>query len=648
MTKRALLIGSPVSGLKGVETDIEIMQELLSTYGFSCTPCVGKKDATRRGILDAYDDLIRASGSQDAAVIYYSGHGGLAENPYYSAQRQVSARQPRYHQFIVPVDIYETTDTDFRGITNLEMSYYLLRLTQKTQNAVVILDCCHASGMCRGLPNRTVTFRVRTLEKTWSCGIHFHLEQLRNQGIHLDRLDIQGNPNAVRLVATGPTQPAFEYTVQGRTCGLLTDSLSVCLNEVAGIPLSWRAICRLVRQRVLSFEYSQRPEIEGPRDRLLFEVEQSQANENEVVELRIDDSSLQLMAGSIHGVEIGDKYAIVDRGKTILAGQNHLARAEVVELGAVTCKIHLEKAHGIEKIPQTAVAYPIERALHRLPVAVLSVPGNESIREQIIGRLEKTHHLRLALGDTRRQPFTSISVKDGFISILNPGLQLVVHSKPFQSDANAAITTTLENLRQLARARNLASLASGTDSFALSIPYEVDWGELVEGQCISHGKGVTLQAGGRIYVRVYNRGKEPFYVSFLDIGIAGKITLLNVDEPAGIIVRPNEDYVLGEADFGTQLVGLALEWNDNVPINDGPRRETITVIITNKPQNMALLEAPGARSMNGQIVPKLSSELDRLLSQIVFGSTREVAPAQRKADIRYAVEHIDFYLTPLA
>ena len=80
MTSRALLIGSQIGGLSGVHTDVDVVQKILQPFGFANCVVLTGKDATREGILGAYERLISDHRPQDAAVIYYSGHGVISKD----------------------------------------------------------------------------------------------------------------------------------------------------------------------------------------------------------------------------------------------------------------------------------------------------------------------------------------------------------------------------------------------------------------------------------------------------------------------------------------------------------------------------------------------------------------------------------------
>ncbi|MCA1691433.1 MAG: caspase family protein [Actinobacteria bacterium] len=148
MTARALLVASQMFGLTGCERDAALMRQVLEERGFSCTTLL-TAEGTRAGIMTAFDELIAATGAEDAAVFYYSGHGGRM--PLSDWRDRRAAGQPSHLQFLVPSDIELSTEEDFRGLLGEELTAIQRRLTDRTQNVTTILDCCHSAYMARGL-----------------------------------------------------------------------------------------------------------------------------------------------------------------------------------------------------------------------------------------------------------------------------------------------------------------------------------------------------------------------------------------------------------------------------------------------------------------------------------------------------------------
>src|SRR4051794_34003179 len=102
VARRALLIGAQTGRLTGVGRDVATLAAVLAEWEFTSVRCAAE-NASRDGILDAYDRFIAETGPRDAVVVYYSGHGGYAEVP---GDRQVPPHRRKF-QFIVPTDYDE-------------------------------------------------------------------------------------------------------------------------------------------------------------------------------------------------------------------------------------------------------------------------------------------------------------------------------------------------------------------------------------------------------------------------------------------------------------------------------------------------------------------------------------------------------------
>lgn len=259
----ALLIGAQTYDLTGVGNDVDTMSELLGRRGFTSTRCEGPL-ATRAGILDAYERLIRDTRPDDAVVVYYSGHGGLAVAPPALAPAGRTAL-PRL-QFIVPTDYAESTSSDFRGITAAELSVLLVRLANRTDNITVVLDACHAAHLSRG-----DDLLVKALRQRAFLDVAEHLSRQRRRGLHPEVRHVLGNQSAVRVVACGRDRSAYEYTDRaGRRVGVFTEAVARTLAETGDQQATWAGLLPRIRARVSAVVPWQRPEAEGPAQRLLF------------------------------------------------------------------------------------------------------------------------------------------------------------------------------------------------------------------------------------------------------------------------------------------------------------------------------------------------------------------------------------------
>jgi hypothetical protein len=112
----------------------------------------------------------------------------------------------------------------------------------------------------------------------------------------------------------------------------------------------------------------------------------------------------------------------------------------------------------------------------------------------------------------------------------------------------------------------------------------------------------VLHAGDRLWIRLYNdadrRGADGsggvglVYANVLDLGVGGRISVLNATEPSGIELLPGEEHAIG-AEPGGHEPGLPLTWPPGLPA-DIPRFETVMAVFSDRPQDLRVLTQPEA------------------------------------------------------
>jgi len=629
MKRRALVVGSQTGGLSGVDRDVASISEALESFGFEIQRCTGP-DASREGILNCYQELISNCQTDDAAVVFFSGHGGYAPNPAYVPMDSTGFTRPDAYQFIVPFDFEESTDADFRGILDVELSALLRALTEKTQNATMILDCCHAARM-----SRDADMTPRALPRPWLVGVSAHLQLLRERGLRVDRLPGEGNADAVRVVACGPYQSAYEYmTASGERMGLLTESLILALEESRGLRVSWASAIERIRKRVLDLAPTQRPEVEGAASRVLFALDSIQ--ETGILPFQPDNV---LLGGRLLGVEIGDQYLIVPPGVSAPDTRHAIASATVTGVVGARAYVNVAFLTANTRIPETSRAIPVRKAL---PCALVAVEGSGPARESVRSAINASSyvHVAEAMPGDKADILARVGV-DGSLTVTDVADNPLAYARPADEQG---IRETVDNLVAHARARLLRALRSGDGPNYLDASFDVEWGRVDAGQPRPLSKsGELLFTGDPVYIRFANHASASLYFSLFDIGVSGRIELITNTEPSGVHVPAGSEHVVGVDRATGRVVGLPLSWPTSVP-PQGQHTETLLTIISNRPQNLRALEQGGVRrDAAGQ------SDLQRLMQQIGYGGTRELASvAAVESDVKYAVDQITFLLNPAA
>jgi hypothetical protein len=624
--RRALVIGCQTGGLTGVHSDVEVMEDVLRGLGFTTTRCI-EREATYDGIVERYRSLIDDSTAGDAAVVYYSGHGGRLRNALAGADPTI----PTWLQYLVPTDIDTAQGGRFRGLLAQELSLLQRELTEKTPNVTTILDCCHSARMSRSadlLPKARPVDDGQITAFPWA-DVEARWAQVRAAGA-TSVGDVDANPLAVRLVACSPAESAYELaeTALGGPHGAMTSALVPVLRSAASTALTWRDVIDVVRTSVMDLAPQQRPELEGPLHRLLFATDER--DEAGVLPVRVADGIALLDGADLLGIAAGDRYAVVAPGGD---PAHPLATAIVDRVVAGRARLTLDGTAAAD-LPPGAAAHPLEVSLGTHAVAVVP-PGAEG-RDEVVQALEASPIVRVV--DAASDVLATIELDGGLRLLdaagqpLHEGLRLV---SPETVAAVAREVTTL------ARATHVRELRSGSGDAALPDEVTITFDRLLADgtEAPLAGSGEHLFSGDRIVVHCDNTAEQARYVSVLDVGIAGEVALLTAAEPDGTTLAAKETYEVGRNPAGA-LEGIQLYWPPTVP-GTAPRPETFVVIVADdKVSGLARLEQRGivarARSDGAH------SELERLVEDLGAGR-RDARPSQdAPKPTRYRIERLDF------
>lgn len=603
--KRALVVGSQIEGLSGVENDTAAVTAMLKARNFDVDLRTGAA-ASRAGILAGYKALIEAvrvdrgagdPAQGDAAVVYYSGHGFYGTLPGDDGTWQA----------IAPTDLKEGSDSDFRGITAWELSILQARLTEQTHNVTVIPDCCHSSQMSRDAAARNAV--SRGLAHPVQIGLAAHIEALHKEYGVMPTLDPLGNPHAVRLVAAAQHESAFEYrTASGVQHGVFTEALLDVLREVGTSEVSWAAIGDAVRARVLRSFVTQRPDVEGPRDRMVFSLHQ--VNSRGIVGFRAAGDKPQLAAGALTGVTQGDVYGVMPVGSLRDDPARAIAEVAVSSPGPLTSQLEVRTwLNGHKTIPVDAVAVPRVRNAIRRPIALAGQGPQWDALQQAIDR-----HAVLRVARSGEEALGTLQLEGDQLTLsdkLGP-----LFAPATLDDAGAELDRMVHNASCLGFAEGVRALAGEHGVYTAELAFEL--GVVEDGKPRPLPDRPALGLLDRFYIKITNRGQRQLYVHVLDIGLQSSVSVLTGNmAPAGLLIQAGSSYVLGSHPNGT-LVGVGISWPATLPREGFPRLDEYMVVVTTSPMNLAVLEVQargGPKARGGKLVD--------LLSQLQGGGARD-------------------------
>ena len=633
MAKHALIIESGYDPLAGFRNSTACIGQVLRSRGFEIERCEGPA-ATRAGILKAYDGLIAHATSQDAIVIYYTGHGGLTTNQTYTPDADL----PRYIQNICPTDFGQTTDDDFRGISSFELSLQLAALTRKTKNATVILECCYSAQLARG--NEPAGADV-VRPKLTRIVLTRHLHALRERARDFDKLSLTGNPDAVRVAAAGQTDAAYQLKLpatgelraigldlpEGGWIGGMTLRLAEILTQIGTAPVSWRSIAAELRARLIV----QRPEIEGPIARVPFSLATVEAA---TFPVRSERGTAIVDAGQLHGVSVGDVYGVMPAGSTRIEPGKLIEQLTIDEVSAIRSHGRRPAPHeAASELPANAVAIAMSLAFERLPVRVVA---GDAARPAIEAALQRSGRVRAATPEDH----------DVLAELRVQGAELELHDAQGPLFAPARYPDRLHDavadLENLATERRLRALSEDEGLAPADVSVELLLAGNGGGYRTLADHGEALGLGDHIALRLENRGARPVFANAFNIGLRRRIALLSAQAASGLKLLPNTPVYVGDTLAG-QLVGFPLTWPPGMP-RDQPRLDTVMVMITAEPADLSVLVS-NEHLGHPKAITTPATPLAALLDQLATGRARNLDPGSGAA--AFAICWRDYRLFPL-
>jgi hypothetical protein len=244
-------------------------------------------------------------------VFWYSGHGSRTLD--LAGVESSKTEQAGDGAFDNTLLAYDSREQDLDGSYDLidDELYSLLRaLVQRTDQVLVVTDCCHSQGAVRGAAAapgvRTAVagrhpFAKSAVQAFWPADVPL-LDDDAPDPLHFPY---------VHVAACGEQQEAGELKVGGTTYGTLSWFLGTALEEVEP-GTSWRELLERVRARVAGC--GTRPDQivigSGELDRPVFGSDMTPPPAGFRVDQGLDE--LRIDAGRVHGLADGAVFDLVD------------------------------------------------------------------------------------------------------------------------------------------------------------------------------------------------------------------------------------------------------------------------------------------------------------------------------------------------
>ncbi|MCX4243940.1 caspase family protein [Paraliomyxa miuraensis] len=569
--KHALLVGVPERATDGHldrALGVEAMARLLDELGgWSSTVCTGA-EATRPRVLAALETMVSTCRAEDACLFYFFGHGGVVR--FSGLAGDLGQRPVFYLATLRPEGSSERV-----GVLDIEISDALARLDRICSNVATIIDCCHAAAMVRDGPFPTITppSWVRTLA-----------ERLEHRAL---LLSVKDHPRVVRLFGSSSLRRGYATQHSGGLYGLLTQCFVDLVRE-AGLRcdrLTWDAIAIRAREWVSRQRGTeeQRVVLAGPRHRLLFSRHAVPQPRSAAFIPAPTTGRGWIRAGLLQGVRLGDRWGIAELSLDADLQPRFLVEAEVRSTDLDSAEVVLSDPSIRPVLGATAIMHVVEQ---RLPVVVDGVTELEDA-------LRASNLVRTVASNS---PEVIARVRPAAIEGPSRALDVFdANERPIWLGVSAeaeGLRDVVDLVEDRARARRFEdSLAMASSSAARDIDVVWRWGTFGPDD---HPQELPLSppktrrvprihVGDRLWVELSHRGSTPrqWFVSVLEIGIEGRLSLLNAHEPDGIEVIPGVESHVGLRGHRRRQ-GLACHWPSRVPL-EGPRPARLIILASHRP-----------------------------------------------------------------
>ena len=536
--------------LNGCVNDAELMARILQDhFGFPAqrVTLLRDEEATRDAILAAMDALVERVGDDDIVVIQYSGHG--------SQMRDREGDEPDgFDETIVPHDSGRGAHPN-RDITDDEIYLRLLRLTERTPYVTLIFDCCHSGTISRdpfGANARWVEPDERPVEELPPSPVAGEMAPAVRRDLGPSGWLPLGE-RYVLIAGCRDEESSYEYRVRQNGSTLTHGALTYFLGQelVRATPgTTYRDVFERVSAQVTAVYARQHPQMEGARDRELFGVRDIAPMRFVPVQQRAGDR-VTLGAGAAHGLTVGSQWAIYPQAtKQVTDETPRLGRVAITAVHAVTSEARVR-----EEEPANAIAAgcrAVEEAHFygemRLVVDLQAPDGYATAVDELTALVEASPLLRRAgdgeAADVRvyliapraavrdGDPVPQLgAVAEATWAVVGPDGRLTMPTHAVSEPGVAAVLR--DNLEKAARYRyalalrnpNEDSLLKGKVSFTL-LRQAPDGSWTVAEPDEASGQ-IVFEEGERIAMEITNRHSAPIYVSVLDFGLTGAISLLH-------------------------------------------------------------------------------------------------------------------------
>ena len=629
--KRALVIGIDTYGggyqLNGCVNDARAMTDILrETFDFSHENIrlLTNADATKDGILDAFDDLIEATNTDDVVVFFFAGHGSRL------GDMEKKTKASGYTTALCPVDVTNPGPERYFLVDD-EIHERLLALADRTSFITVIVDACHSGTVTRDIFGDLV--RNMPTDDVAAEDIKLHtrpMRQMRPPSTSSEKGPsgwVSLSDNYVLIAGCRDEEVSNEFTSPDtqEAHGALTYFL---MQELANARsgTTYRDVFERAAANVTAHKPLQHPQMEGSIDRHVFGVSTLVPTDFASVLARAGDR-VTLNRGVAHGVTKGSVYSVYPQGTNRIPAPGDqssdqpalLGEVEIVSVAAVQSVGRIMSVATDDSIVTNSRAFEIAHARGAMSMAVEIVArdGAEAEVAAFRAELARSPIVDVVSAGQPATPFarayliaprTSVSASDPVPqlgateattwAVVNTSGEMLMPPKRVGDEA--VIREGLEKVVRFTQALALDNPNPRSrlrSKFTLEVMRRGADGQWEVAKPEQAGGLPVLEDGTAFGFRVTSKHDDPVFISVIDFPDNYAIApLVEEDGKTAELIANMFEYGTSEADAQRPpvIAGAFAE-------GESEQYETLKLFVTSTPADFSVLKQEGTRAIESPL-----------------------------------------------
>jgi hypothetical protein len=490
--------------------------------------------ATKKGIVDALDDLVRSVKSGDIVVIHFSSHGQQIEDdnndeidgldeaivPYGA----VYSSDPKKFEQFSPGYLRD----DLFGDKVIQLRNKL----GKNGDLLVIIDACHSGSGTRGVETAKIRggnapmvsnkFSTKRISNTEDAGVF-----KENSGTRLSA------DAATYVVISGAQAKEINYECSDdndNPVGSLSYSFSKAISTLKG-NITYRGLFALIENVMREKAPNQKPVLEGDGiDRELFGGKYEKQQPYFSINRSLSKNNLVVLnAGFVSGISKGSEINFFEAGTNSTIGKKPVNSGKVTSVSSFTSTVKLDSAdENLSKMNPWAFINELAYGDAKLKLFVNDIKTvakmvQDSLKDFQLIEFNPACDLFLD---------TSGSINNWALKYPNSGY---IFQDGFLFSGNNSMQRLKDALKRFGRSRYLSGLMFSEPGLSAKVQlvFMDDKGNIDSArlQSRTHLGRLELKEEDQVYLRIINNGNKQFYINIVDI------------QPDGIInpVLPNKN-----------------------------------------------------------------------------------------------------------